>query len=199
MSEPHPDFTATGEDHRWTRPLHELAVRLREGAWKLKGQWAWYVLPGGARVEMRVVPDGEHAFRKELRISRSQPLPDTDAAKKWAAECKVFRAHLGCDLGWQTQTFGGRPKGEAFQDGDPTEWITRENAPLGLAQTPENKCRRCGKPAPHQPEFKEDLCTTCAMELGNEEVAARRAEQATLDLPPYPGGGEIERPGGEPT
>lgn len=190
MTEPHPDFIAADEAHRWTKPLHELAVRLREGAWKLKGGWVYWLLPAGACVAMRVVGDGPQAFRKELRLSR-RGIQKPDPAL-WEAEVTIFQRHLGCE-DWarsvQLEREVDTPTYRALA-------FLREPAPLGLKAVVENRCSRCQKPTPHEPAFRADLCPKCAADLGAEEVAAR---QHTLDLPPYPGGGERERPGGEAT
>lgn len=191
MSDQHPDFLAADEAHRWTRPLHELAVRLREGAWKLKGGWVYWLLPAGACVAMRVVPGGAEAFRKELRLSR-RGIQKPDQAL-WEAEVTIFQRHLGCE-DWarsvQLEREVDTPTYRAIAS-------LLEPAPLGLkAKPPENVCSRCGKPTPHEPAFHADLCPKCAAELGAEEVTSR---QQSLNLPPYPGGREPERPGGEPT
>src|SRR5258708_12883968 len=74
----HPDFTAAPEEQRWIRPLAELGTFLREAAWAAKGSWIWRILPGGACVAMRVIPDGEFAFHKELRVSRRGKLETFD-------------------------------------------------------------------------------------------------------------------------
>jgi hypothetical protein len=165
----HPDFLAATEEHRWTKTLLELGEHLRKRAWALKGEWCWFVLPGGALVAMRVVPKGEHAFRKQLKVARREPLRDAEAMKKWAAECAVFRAKLNCEVGWQTTKLGGRPVADPFQPGDPTEWVTVELAPLSPSL---GTCAGCGKATPHEPAYKEDLCPDCARRAGDAETAA---------------------------
>lgn len=191
----HPDFLAADEAHRWTKPLHELAVRLREGAWKVKGGWVYWLLPAGACVAMRVVPHGAMAFRKELRLSRRGILKQDHAL--WEAEVAIFKRHLGCE-GWARSVCVVEPEVDR-----PTTFravcLLLEPAALGATV---NVCSRCGAPTPHEPAYKADLCTACALKAGQADVVAKRgaaAVQATLDLPPYPGGGEIEPRGGEPT
>lgn len=170
----HPDFEAAPPAHRWTKPLHELGVRLREAAWKKKGGWAWYVVPNGACTSMRVqTPEAGGNFTKELRISRRgvksrDPLP-------FQAEAEVFRKHLGCD-DWTAPT--------VTMDVDPDvagTWhavaLMVERRPLGqpkLGTKPENKCAKCGEPAPHEPAYREDLCNRCATEAGARDVESRR-------------------------
>lgn len=193
MTEFHADYLAADEAHRWTKALHELAVRLREGAWKAKGAWVYWILPAGACVAMRVIPPeagggrssptaGGQSFRKELRLSRRGILKPDEAL--WHAEVEIFKRHLGVEE-WE--------KGVLLVERDPDTATYRAVATLlersmflAGAKPPDNLCTRCGKPTPHEPAFKADLCPKCAADLGAEEVASR---QHALDLPP----------GGEPT
>lgn len=175
----HADFRAADEAVRWTKPLADLGAFLREQAWKARGGWVYRILPGGACVAMRMIGEGEDAFKRELRISRREPLASHEAMKKWAAECKVFRHHLGCETGWTTQLLGGRAIGDPFQLGDKTEWVTREDVPLRQPSEtkPALKCVRCGGVAePGSEKYKETLCNKCALEAGTRE------QQAQLDL-----------------
>lgn len=82
----HPAFEATTPSHRWTRGLAELWETLRRDAWKAEGGWAWYRLPGGAKVALRV---GEH-FRRELRISRPEPALTDVQRGKWRHKVETF-------------------------------------------------------------------------------------------------------------
>ena len=161
----HADFLAAEEEHRWTKPLHELSVHLRERAWALKGKWAWYVLPHGAHIGMRVIPTGQHAFKKQVRIARlTMGKPDG-----FAAEVGVFMRELGLDQ-WQAADL----QLDRNQDSDTWRgvWHAIEPGPLGLVRA---KCARCGTETPHEPAYKEDLCPSCAQQLGAEDAAARNA------------------------
>lgn len=184
------DFDSAPPEHRWTKPLHELAVRLREGAWKAHGKAVWWILPAGACVSMRVIESGPNAFQKELRLSRrGVQKPDPNY---WLAEVKVFRQHLGCD-DWGEAQFSAHPDGDtgcyrmvatilepvAMRGPAPSVSLAA-HAPVG-----EGTCAKCGRPTPHEPAYKEDVCTACAMQAGSDETTARRItreEQAHLDL-----------------
>jgi hypothetical protein len=159
----HADYLAAHEEHRWAKPLAELAEALRHEAYEKKGEWAWRILPGGALVAMRVPP----TFQKEIRIARRDPLKTEESLKKWLDEVRVFQKHLGAER-WGFTEIVARP-GEP----GPIHVILREPAPLGT-KGDETKCARCGKPTPHQPQFKEDLCNSCALEIGTEEAQHRR-------------------------
>ena len=168
----HPDFLAADAGVRWTKPLAELGAFLREKAWKAQGAWVYRILPGGACVAMRVIDGGDDAFKRELRVSRREPLASHEAMKKWATECRVFRHHLGCENGWTTQLLGGRAIGDPFQLGDKTEWLTREDRALGRPVTdkPALICVKCGRVAePGSEKYKEILCNKCALELSTKE------------------------------
>lgn len=151
----------------------------------MKGDWAWRILPGGACVAMRVVGDGPNAFRKELRVSRREPLASDEAVRKWLKECRVFRGHLGCAVGWHTTTLGERDVQVTAVPlvGDPTSWTMLEDAPLGRTKVAAALiCARCGRVAePGSEKYKEVLCNSCALEAGQREVR-QRVEQATLPL-----------------
>ena len=166
MAEPHADFTDADPENQWTGKLHELAVRLRERAWKAKGEWAWFVLPQGALVAMRLNEKAE--FRKELRIARREGLRDIEAAKKWMNEVRTFQKHLDCES-WTPVEINGNPGGAG-----PTFIILQEPGPLGSVP---RKCERCGDKleGKRDPAYKTDICTKCATELGTEETAANAA------------------------
>jgi hypothetical protein len=167
---PHPEFEAADESHRWTKPLAELGQVLRDRAWKLEGGWVWFVVPHGALVAMRVVPEGGHAFKKQLRIAR-RGMKDP---KGFEFEVRTFIKHLGLEA-W------GEPEITVDREMDTDTYSGHasllEPAALGAKQA---KCARCGKDVVHDAAFKEDLCTACALEKGNEETAARQQRQAEL-------------------
>ena len=171
MSEPHPDFTAAAPEHQWTKPLAELGALLRERAWKLEGSWFWVVVPHGALVAMRVVPKGEHAFKKQLRIARK----GIKEPRGFEFEVRTFIKHLGLEAWGEPDIKVDREQDTPFYTGAAT---LLEPAALGAKTTA--KCARCGKPVPHDPAFKEDLCNVCALQAGNEETAARNAKQPEL-------------------
>lgn len=157
----HADFDAAPEERRWTKPLEQLAEVLRHGAYELKGEWFWVVLPHGALVAMRVPED----FRKELRIARKSGLKDEAALNKWLAEVRTFQKYLSAER-WPITNLVGKPGDEG-----PIYVLLKEPAPLG-AKREEEKCARCGEPAEKGP-FKEALCNRCATQLGAEEAHAR--------------------------
>ena len=172
----HADFLAADQEHRWTEPLPELGVFLRGAVWRAKGAWVYRILPGGACVAMRVIPEGEDAFKKELRVSRREQLQADEQLAKWSKECVVFRKHLGCDVGWHTQLIGGQsPLTAPMGYPRPTDWLTREDAALKEQPAkPALLCARCGKVAePGSDTYKEVLCNACAGELGRAEAQAR--------------------------
>jgi len=173
LSEPHPEFLAAPEEHRWTKPLAELGQVLRDRAWKLEGNWVWFVVPHGALVAMRVVPKGAHAFKKQLRIARK----GMKEPQGFAFEVRTFIKHLGLEA-W------GEPHIELTADPDAgtTNGTATLLEPVALGAKVA-KCARCGKDVQHDPAFKEDLCNVCALAAGAEEVATRAAAQSQSQLP----------------
>ena len=173
----HPDFSATAPEHRWTKPLHELAVRLREGAWRARGEWVYWVLPQGACVAMRVHGSGPTSFRKELRLSR-RGIRKPDPAL-WLAEVKTFQKYLGCE-GWDVDGCV-----ERSQDDDSYHAMATllEPAPLGKGVVPELTpalCSACGANvvAAGSEMFKEPLCTPCATTRGQADTDEYARERA---------------------
>lgn len=158
----HPDFLATAPERQFTGKLLQLGITLREEAWRLRGGWAWRILPHGALVAMRVREDYE--FRKELRLARRGP-PLTEVTKaRWYGEVATFAKHLGCEHWTVTRT------------PDQTEAFLVEPVPLGWRT---ETCARCGGPADKGP-YKEAICTACAITAGAEQASG----QLSLDPPP---------------
>lgn len=156
---PHPDYLAVDESRRWALPLHELYPFLKRECFKLRGRWAWRVLPHGALVAVRINPDN---FRPELRISRKD-APDSDKGwERWAKELVTFLTHWGGEGKWIVLS---RVEGKCD-----TTYTERKMAPsLG---GPKESCVDCGEPASKGP-YKEALCTRCATKRGAQESAAR--------------------------
>jgi len=103
MSTTHPAFERAPEEHRWSGTLDELWPVLRKQAYEIAAatppgqeRWAWFVLPRGALVALRIRPD----FRKELRIARGERPDTADAKLRWEREIETFLKHFGCER-WQ--------------------------------------------------------------------------------------------------
>lgn len=157
MSEQHPDYAAAPADHRWHKSLAQLAVQLRDGAWEKPGAWAWFVLPHGAMVAMRALPD-QH---RELRISRRKG-PDNDAAwAKWRQECRTFLRHLGCEV-WT----------------ECGHLVNEQGVVRALYREPGVSCAHCGRPA-EGGAYREPLCFSCARLAGDREVAEMARQRQT--------------------
>ncbi len=169
----HPDYLAVPEGRRWAKPLGELFAFLRAEAWKLKGAWAWRVLPHGALVSVRIIPPDEGAtamaFHTELRLARKTAPADTTGWQKWNQEIEVFLKHLtSSDGDWQ-ETKNLREQNKAD--------VTLRFRMRG--ETAEPKCARCGKtPVIQAGLFREDLCRECAIKAGNADIAAKQAAAA---------------------
>lgn len=162
MPENHPDFDAAKPGHRWTKGLKDLAAELRHRAYQLKGETAWYILPHGALVSMRVDPK---TFTKELRLAR-KGTPNTDRSwAAWTRECEVFLEYLGAKT-WVLQMTRSIP--DIAEGG--VESIYRE---ILTADKQHDKCHRCGADCEKGP-YKEATCNRCAMELGAQEAEALR-------------------------
>ena len=121
-------------DRTWTGSLAELRDPLTAEAWRLQGGWAWYLMPRGALVALRVRPED---FRKEFRIARKEAPADEAAAAKWYQEVAVFAKHLGCE-GWKPTLTPG--KAEVFLlEPEPYSDVKKH-------KSSEVPCADCGEP-----------------------------------------------------
>ena len=172
VKNPHPDYLAAPEARRWGQSLDELFGVLRAEAWKLKGTWAWRVLPHGALVSVRIVPPSEGlAFHTELRLARKDAPKDSTGWQKWNQEIAVFLKHLGGGAGDWQETKNYRDEGKA--DVRLRFRMRGEEA--------EPKCARCGETPVIQPGlFREDLCRKCAIAAGNADIRAKQAARGEL-------------------
>lgn len=165
---PHRDYLAVKEKYRWADTLNKLLPVLRKEAWDDKagietGKWHYRVLNHGAMVAFRVIkaPDAV-TFNCELRIARKDAPTDAAGWDRWALELRTFLKFFGgADLWTMQQPVEG--KCDALY--------------LAPFTNPE-VCSRCHTNPVHEPGlFKEDLCTQCAMDLGNIEARERAVKR----------------------
>jgi hypothetical protein len=90
--DPHPAFLAAPPQARFSGgSLANLWVRLQEQAAALAPRYAGVVLPGGARVALRLCDDGRH----ELVIYRREPHATPEGAALFSAEVGTFARAFG--------------------------------------------------------------------------------------------------------
>jgi hypothetical protein len=154
---PHPDYLSVPAERRWGKSLEDLVKHLSEAAMKRRGQWDWYVLPGGALVAMRM---NEENWHRELRIARRTAPLDPAGWGAWEREVGIFLEH-----------FGGADRFERIASVEGTADVTYRMLLRG--EKADGRCVHCGQPAEQGP-YKEAVCTRCATRLGAEEAAARR-------------------------
>lgn len=166
----HPEFDAAPEERRWTKPLNELVEPLRKEAYALKGDgWAWVVLPRGAVVALRILPD----FRKQIRIMRR----GMKKPERFLAEIGTFLEHLGI-RSWEA-TDGALPVINREVDAETYEGVAEYTEPVPFGGRAPTMCERCGKsPVPAESPYRENICNQCALELGKADVEARKADHA---------------------
>lgn len=175
----HPDFDAAPEELRWTGRLPELFEALRHQAYELKGEEAWRILPGGAGVGLRILPE---TFTKQLRIVRRLRKAFSDkSATAWHTEIRTFLEQFGCKA-WICKRDGliqsDRGPGE-LPVPDKIETVYEEPGPLG-AQTTQLTCARCFKPftpGPNDRIYATPICNSCAMQSGLEYTDEKRRER----------------------
>jgi hypothetical protein len=162
----HPDFDAAAANHRWTRPLAELKAELRAAAFRARGRWAWYILPHGAVVSMRV---DENAFPyREMRIARRDAPKDDKARAAWQREIDTFREHLDV-MNWRVK----ETRTESASSGPGIEVVLVESFRPVVSPPPAGPlCARCGNPATDGPH-PEKLCNRCALAAGQAEIAEK--------------------------
>jgi len=166
MSATHPAFEQAPESHRWAGPLEELWSVLRKEAYRIapdtpagQERWAWFVLPRGALVALRIRPD----FRKELRIARGERPETADAWLRCEREIETFLEHFGGR--WQ-RVDEQASRGVAVRF---VELYSNEHA-VNRA-----RCTACGAETPSTPILSPMLCPDCAR-------ARRRSPQRELEL-----------------
>lgn len=171
----HPDFEAAPEELRWSGRLPELFETLRHQAYKLKGEEAWRILPGGAGVGLRILPE---TFTKQLRIVRRLRKAFSDkSATAWHTEIRTFLEQFGCKA-WIC-------KRDGLIEGEPVkiETVYEEPGPLG-AQATMLTCARCFKPftpGPNDRIYATPICNSCAMKFGTEFANEKRRERAVRE------------------
>lgn len=173
VSDLHQDFLDAEADHQFAGPLRQLASALRKLSWKLKGEWAWYMLPRGAMVAMRVDP---RTFKKQLRIARRSVA--RSSLNRWAVEIETFLKELDCADWVQLETHvDAAARGGEDEPVRAKVWVLYEE-PAPLGSPPKPTCAECGKECEPSPTFKRHICNQCAVKLGNQEVADRAKEPA---------------------
>lgn len=146
-------FEQAPEEHRWAGTLEELWPVLRKEAYRLapetppgQERWAWFVLPRGALVALRIRPD----FRKELRIARGERPDTADAKLRWEREIETFLKHFGCERWQRIDEQASRGVAVRF-----VELYSNEHA-VNRA-----RCTACGQETKSTPILSPMLCPDC--------------------------------------
>ena len=168
----HPDFEGAPEEARWAGPLPKLFEILRHQAYELKGEEAWRILPGGALVALRIVPE---TFVKQLRIARRLRKAFSDkSAAAWHTEIRTFLDQFGCKQ-WVCKR-DGLIEGSVMK----IETVYEEPGALGSTGTTQLICARCFQPftpGPNDRIYETPICNPCAMQSGLEYTEERRRER----------------------
>lgn len=93
MKEPHADYLAVRERHRWSDDIRDITAgyeRLVADAYDAAGSLVFALLPSGVRVEMRIRVD----MRKELRVTYPARVAEADE-RKWELKLRRFVDQLG--------------------------------------------------------------------------------------------------------
>jgi hypothetical protein len=178
---PHPDFVATPAESQWTGPLPALFETLKHEAYKLQGEEAWRILPGGALVSMRI---NAETFKKQLRFARRLRKAFNDkGAAAWHTELRVFLEQFGCKtwIGKSDSLIEPTQEGESFK----LEAVFEEPNPLG-AKPNVLICHRCKEefaPTPNDRIYEIATCNKCAMQSGVEFTEGKKKERAGGQVP----------------